>query len=213
MLKWQLFFFFGKYLVLIGLKAEMFSSAARQVQAGWFHFSKQQELLLTQQQQVLQDGLAGHWPVTAAFSQMCLSCYSLHSTSPAPLLPYLFIQSLAILTVQMLVSLHPSGSWISKALNAHCCLQWMLNIKSKFKGSVYSGWQNPVNKNGNLKEGGESWNQSHTDADAPRCSTPALCVVCCATARYIWVQQLGIPTPDLALLQAFSNYTALPSRN
>ena len=30
--------FFGKYLVLIGLKAEMFSSADRQVQAGRFHF-------------------------------------------------------------------------------------------------------------------------------------------------------------------------------
>lgn len=45
--------FFGEYLVLIGPKAAMFSSADRQVQAGRLHFEKQQELLLTQQQQVL----------------------------------------------------------------------------------------------------------------------------------------------------------------
>lgn len=29
--------------------------------------------------------------------------------------------------------------------------KYMLNIKSKFKGSLYSGWQNPINKKENMK--------------------------------------------------------------
>lgn len=109
MLKCQVGFFFGEYLVLIGPEAEMFSSADRQVQAGRFHFSKQQELLLTQQQQVLQAGLAGHRKVTTAFSRICLSLFPPPYVSPF-LSPYLFILTIAIHTEQILALLHLSRS-------------------------------------------------------------------------------------------------------
>lgn len=126
----------------------------------------------------------------------------------SPFLPlYLFILPIAILIEQMLVMLHPSRSWISKALT-HMLLasvgdKYVLSIKSKFKGSVYSGWQNPINRNENLKverrvETIPRLMQLH---DTAATTALRMCVLC---SSHIYLgHQLGIRIPYLALFRSF----------
>lgn len=142
----------------------------------------------------------------SVFTNTSLSLFL--SPHVSPFLPlYLFILPIAILIEQMLVMLHPSRSWISKALThmlqASVGDKYVLSIKSKFKGSVYSGWQNPINRNENLKverrvETIPRLMQLH---DTAATTALRMCVLCWS---HIYLgHQLGIRIPYLALFRSF----------
>lgn len=125
-------------------KAGMFSTADGQVQAGRVHFWQQQELLLTQQQQMLQAGLAGHWEATLVCTIVSpllfppppeLSTSSTSSTHP----------NCAVLTKPV----HPCRSHSSKSSSVGD--KYVLNVKRRGEGSVWIRMPNPISKNGNLK--------------------------------------------------------------